>query len=168
MDRALKRRNLRYRFALVGDGPFRAVLQRGLPDAHFTGELTGPELARWYASADIFVFPSTTETFGNVVQEAMASGLATIVVDKGGPSSLLENGVSGLVARANQPEDLAQRVALLIESPALRQELAARARGLACSRTWEAVISGLLRDYDAMIAEKRPIAGQTEEHAGRH
>jgi phosphatidylinositol alpha 1,6-mannosyltransferase len=161
MDQALKRKGLRFEFALVGDGALRPLLQRGLPDAHFTGELTGPELSRWYASADIFVFPSTTETFGNVVQEAMASGLATVVVDKGGPSGLLQNGVSGLVARSNQPEDLAEHVASLIQSPPLRKEMGARARKEACTRTWEAVIDGLLHDYESMIAEKSLSIGSS-------
>jgi glycosyltransferase involved in cell wall biosynthesis len=159
LDSLLKRRGLRYRFALVGDGPLRAALQRSLTDAHFTGELVGPELWRWYASADIFVFPSTTETFGNVVQEAMAAGLATVVVDKGGPPSLLEDGVSGLVAKPNRPEDLAAKVAGLIENPALRRDMGMRARDLACTRTWEAINGRLLQDYQALVNDRcRPTA----------
>jgi glycosyltransferase involved in cell wall biosynthesis len=159
MDRSLKQRGLRYRFALVGDGPFRGALERGLPDARFAGQLVGKELSRWYASADIFVFPSTTETFGNVVQEAMASELGTIVVDKGGPPSLIEHGVTGLVAWANTPRDLASQVETLIKDPARRREMGRKAREVALQRTWKDINGALLRQYDALIAEKR--AGQS-------
>ena len=155
IDRVLKRRGLKYRLALVGDGPFRAELERGLPDAHFAGQQVGVELARWYASADVFVFPSTTETFGNVVQEAMASGLATVVVDKGGPSSLLQDGVSGLVARANDVDEIAAKVAGLIEDPQRRRRMGEEARSLAMTRTWDVVNGALIGAYESMASKHR-------------
>jgi glycosyltransferase involved in cell wall biosynthesis len=155
MDRSLKQRGLKYRLALVGDGPFRAELERGLPDAYFAGQQVGMELARWYASGDIFVFPSTTETFGNVVQEAMASGLSTVVVNKGGPPSLLEDGVSGLMARAKDPADLAVKVAGLIEDQQRRRRLGEEARALAMTRTWDAVNGALISAYEAMASRDR-------------
>src|SRR5205085_1678109 len=74
MERILARRGVPHRLVLVGDGPMRAELERELPDAYFAGHQEGEALGRWYASGDVFVFPSTTETFGNVVLEAMASG----------------------------------------------------------------------------------------------
>lgn len=96
--------------AIVGDGPFRAELEQslqGLP-VHFTGFLHGEELARAYASADIFVFPSATDTFGNVVLEAQSSGLPVIVSDQGGPRELMLPGATGLVTRANDLDELGQ------------------------------------------------------------
>jgi glycosyltransferase involved in cell wall biosynthesis len=150
MNGILRARGLKYRMAIVGEGPYRRVLEKGLPEAVFSGLLVGEELARWYASGDIFVFPSTTETFGNVVQESMASGLATVVVNRGGPPELLEAGASGLVAQANDPRDLADKVAGLIANPALRHELGANARRVALTRPWKVINANLIAEYDAL------------------
>jgi glycosyltransferase involved in cell wall biosynthesis len=152
MDRILRRKGLDYRFVVVGDGPLRKRLERGLPEAHFAGLRSGFDLARWYASADLFVFPSTTETFGNVVQEAMASGLASVVVDRGGPACVIEPGVSGLVARAKEPADLAEKVAALLRDPGRRRAMGEQGRQLALTRSWQEVNAGLLREYDAICA----------------
>ena len=84
----------------IGDGPYLAEIKRLLPDALFTGYLRGEELAGAYASADFFVFPSTTDTFGNVVLEAQASGLPVIVSDVGGPRDLVQHGRDGLITKA--------------------------------------------------------------------
>jgi glycosyltransferase involved in cell wall biosynthesis len=150
MDRILRERGLRYRLAIVGNGPLRRKLERGLPDAVFAGSRTGEELARWYASADVFVFPSTTESFGNVVQEAMASGLPAVVTDRGGPAGVIAPGLTGLVARAYDPVDLADKTAALMAEPARRRDMGGRGRQLALSRSWEEVNNGLLREYDAV------------------
>jgi glycosyltransferase involved in cell wall biosynthesis len=81
--------------------------------ALFTGYLAGEQLQRGYASADLFVFPSATDTFGNVVLEAQASGLPVIVSDEGGPQELMINGETGLVFRAGSTSDLATAIKLL-------------------------------------------------------
>ncbi|MCO6062775.1 glycosyltransferase, partial [Pseudomonas sp. MOB-449] len=73
---------LRLKLVIVGDGPQRALIQRALPDAIFCGVQRGEELARHYASGDLFLFPSLSETFGNVVLEALASGLAVVAFDQ--------------------------------------------------------------------------------------
>lgn len=96
--------------AFVGDGPYRAELQKQLPDAVFTGVLAGHELATAYASADIFLFPSTTDTFGNVILEAQASGLPCVVSDQGGPKDLVEPGRTGFITRSLDVEDFARGV----------------------------------------------------------
>jgi glycosyltransferase involved in cell wall biosynthesis len=85
----LKKRGEDFTLAVVGDGPYREEMAKCLPEAIFTGILTGQELGVAYASADLFVFPSTTDTFGNVVIEAMAAGLPTLVSDVGGPRELV-------------------------------------------------------------------------------
>lgn len=156
MDRHLKERGLNYRLALVGRGPYEAALRRKLPDAIFAGQQVGRDLSRWYASGDIFVFPSTTEAFGNVVQEAMASELATVVVDAGGPPGIMEDGVSGLVARPNDPRDLAYKVERLIEDGELRRRLGTEARSLMLNRTWGRINGALLDDYEEI---RRRYAG---------
>lgn len=93
---------------IIGDGPYRTELEeklRGLP-ATFAGFLEGDELSRGYASSHVFVFPSTTDTFGNVVLEAQASGLPVIVTDQGGPKELMRDGVTGIVVRADDKDSL--------------------------------------------------------------
>jgi phosphatidylinositol alpha 1,6-mannosyltransferase len=129
MERILRRRGTAHRLVLVGDGPMRG------------------ELARWYASGDVFVFPSTTETFGNVVLEAQASGLPTVVVDRGGPPDLVAPGETGWIARANDPADLADRVEPLLRSAAERRRMGRAAREAARERDWAAINGRLVESY---------------------
>lgn len=150
--RILRGRGSRHRLVLVGDGPMRAELERALPDAFFAGHQTGEALARWFASGDVFVFPSTTETFGNVILEALASGLPAVVVDRGGPPDLVEDGVTGLVARANDPADFADRAGALAADPALRRRMGCRAREAAAARDWNAINGRLLESYRRVVA----------------
>jgi phosphatidylinositol alpha 1,6-mannosyltransferase len=147
MDEELRRRGLVYRLALVGNGPMRRELEARLPHAHFAGRRRGEELARWYASGDVFVFPSTTETFANVVQEAMASGLPAVVADRGGPPGVIEPNRSGLVARANCGSSLADNVERLLLDRELRASMGRAARQRAQARTWAAVNAVLISDY---------------------
>jgi phosphatidylinositol alpha 1,6-mannosyltransferase len=160
MDRVLRRRGERYRLALVGDGPMRGRLERDLPHAYFAGHRTGIDLARWYASGDIFVFPSTTETFANVVQEAMASALPCVVVDRGGPPGVIEPGRSGLVARAHDAADLADRVGALLADAGLRAKMGRAGRRRARTRSWDEVNARLIDDY-------RQLAGRYETQSSR-
>jgi phosphatidylinositol alpha 1,6-mannosyltransferase len=157
MDRVLAGRGVRYRLVLVGDGPMRRELERRLPDAFFAGHRTGPELARWYASADVFVFPSTTETLGNVVLEALASGVPSLVSDRGGPQDLITDGENGFVVPANRPDLLADRVAELIENPDVRARMGRVARESARSREWEEINGALLESYAALIDARDSI-----------
>ncbi len=152
VDGALRRRGVPFRLALVGDGPMRAELEARLPDAHFAGHRAGEELARWYASADVFVFPSTTETLGNVVLEALASGVPAVVVDRGGPRDLVDAGRNGFVARANDPEELADRLQPLLRDRDLRERLGRSARDSAVTeRAWSAINGRLLESYERIV-----------------
>jgi len=121
---------------IVGDGPYMAEMKRLLGDAIFTGYLGGEDLARAYASADFFVFPSTTDTFGNVILEAQASGIPVIVSDVGGPRDLVEDGVDGFITRANDAEDLARAIRRLADDATLRARLGEAARGRVGDRDW--------------------------------
>lgn len=158
MDRELRRRGVRYRLALVGEGPLRRRLERQLPGAYFAGHQAGVELARWYASGDVFVFPSTTETFANVVQEAMSSGLPSVVVDRGGPPGVIEPGRSGLVAKAKDASSLADAVERLVCDADLRVAMGRAGRQRALERTWEAVNAVLIREYDRLAASRAAVA----------
>lgn len=156
MDRILRQRGNSHRLVLVGDGPMRAELEQALPDAHFAGHQSGEALARWYASGDVFVFPSTTETFGNVVLEAQASGLPTVVVDRGGPPDLVAPGETGFIARANHPADLAEKCERLLRDAAGRARMGRQARDAARERDWSAINGRLLDSYRRVIDRHRP------------
>src|SRR5438132_7741015 len=91
---------------IVGHGPYSEAFAKSLPEAFFTRHLTGTELATAYASADVFVFPSTTDTFGNVILEAQACGVPVIVFDSGGPDELVDDGMYGLISRSRVLDDL--------------------------------------------------------------
>lgn len=121
---------------IVGDGPYMAEMKRLLPDAIFTGYLQGEDLAVAYASADIFVFPSTTDTFGNVVLEAQASGIPAIVSDVGGPRDLVQHGKDGFVTKSLDSTELAGAIKRLVEDPSLRTHMGLASRGRVESRDW--------------------------------
>jgi glycosyltransferase involved in cell wall biosynthesis len=142
------------RLAIVGDGPARAELERsmrGLP-VTFTGYLTGEALADTYASADLFTFPSTTETFGQVVQEAMASGLPVVGAQAEGVCDIVQPGVTGLLARPNDTQDFTAAVQALVADSARRIAMSHAAREWAETRSWTEVMDGLLSLYQEIIA----------------
>jgi glycosyltransferase involved in cell wall biosynthesis len=157
-ERILRERGTRHRLVLVGDGPMRPELEQALPDAFFAGHQTGEALARWYASGDVFVFPSTTETFGNVILEAHASGLPAVVVDRGGPPDLVEPGVTGLVARANDPADFAAKAEALLADREARRRMGCRAREAAAAHDWDAINGRLLASYRQVVEHAREPA----------
>ena len=107
-----------------------------MPEAIFTGYLTGNELAAAYASADIFVFPSTTDTFGNVILEAQACGLPVVVSDSGGPKELVQDTANGLITKSHDEEDFARAIRALVTNPALRERMGKSARNSVIDRSW--------------------------------
>jgi glycosyltransferase involved in cell wall biosynthesis len=121
---------------IVGDGPYMPELKRLLGDAIFTGYLGGEDLAKAYASADLFAFPSTTDTFGNVILEAQASGIPVIVSDVGGPRDLVANGQDGFVTKANDAAELANAIRQLADNPALRASMGEAGRRRVEDRDW--------------------------------
>ena len=134
--RQLRESGLPVTLVFVGDGPYSTALAEALPEAKFLGYRTGEELAAIYASADIFVFPSTTDTFGNVVIEAQASGLPVIVSDLGGPKELVEDGVDGLITKALDATKFAEAIRCLVENRELRTEMSRNARNRVINRSW--------------------------------
>ncbi len=153
LDHELRSRGTSFRFVLVGDGPMRDELEAALPQAHFAGQLTGAELARWYASADVFIFPSTTETLGNVVLEALASGLPAVVVDQGGPQDLINDGETGFIAPAKDIASIADRLQPLLEDETLRVRMGGEARRSARGRDWRIINRGLINSYRALLRD---------------
>jgi glycosyltransferase involved in cell wall biosynthesis len=134
--RKLREENLSVQLYVVGHGPYSEALAETLPDACFTGYLRGQELAAAYASADIFVFPSTTDTFGNVIIEAQASGVPVVVSDSGGPKELVDDSTTGLVTKSHDVDDFTRAIRALVVDPALRQRMGSQAREGVVNRTW--------------------------------
>jgi glycosyltransferase involved in cell wall biosynthesis len=134
--RRLRDDHLPVQLFVVGHGPYSKKLAQSLPEAVFTGYLTGTELATAYASADIFVFPSTTDTFGNVILEAQASGVPVIVSDSGGPKELVEDKTNGLVTRSRDADDFMRAIRSLATDKAERERMGAAARKSVVDRSW--------------------------------
>ena len=127
VERALTERGItRFRFLIVGDGSERRWLESNLENADFTGVLHNEALAEAYANMDIFAFPSNTDTFGNVVLEALASGVPAVVMSGGGPKYLVEQGFSGFVAR--DEEEFIGLVSRLMSSPDEHRRMRGQAR----------------------------------------
>ncbi len=141
------------RFLFVGDGPERASLERRMgPAARFVGYRSGDDLADHYSAADVFAFASLTETFGNVVLEAMASGLPVIAVRAGGVGDIVRNGGTGLLVEPGEPADtFAQALVRVIDDTALRRDLALAARAYAVTQTWDVIMGGLRDRYGAVV-----------------
>lgn len=141
---------------VVGDGPAKKELEHMLPEAHFTGFVTGRQLSRAYASSDVFLFPSETETFGNVTLEAMSSGLPCVVADATGSRSLVESGVNGFLAAPRDTQEFARCVARIVEDHSLWEEMSKAARQKALAYSWDNVNGKLLEDYREALQEPRP------------
>src|SRR6266702_2398842 len=134
--RRLRKEGMPVQLFVVGHGPYSKALAKTLPEAFFTGYLSGTELATAYASADIFVFPSTTDTFGNVILEAQASGLPVVVSDSGGPKELVADKANGLITRSHDVEDFTRAIRTLVTNRALRERMANSARDSVTDRNW--------------------------------
>lgn len=149
---AMRAANPRCRFVLVGDGPLREALQRRHPEFRFVGFVPRDELARHYASADIYVHASLTETFGNVVTEALASGLAVAGFDYAAARQFIRQGVSGLTVPRTAPDALTDAAVALATSTALRERLRSHARPAVLAQSWDHVISRFEADLHELIA----------------
>lgn len=147
----LQKKNPKIRALVVGDGQAKKEAQQLLPNAYFTGFLEGEELARAYASADIFLFPSHTETFGNVTLEAMASGLPCIVADAIGSKSLVNNGVNGFWAEKENAEDFSEKLEKVVNDPEMRIKMGEASREMALDYKWESINAGLVNNYKEVI-----------------
>jgi phosphatidylinositol alpha 1,6-mannosyltransferase len=132
-------------------------MRAALPDAIFAGFLHGEALARAYASSDVFVFPSESETFGNVTLEAMASGVPAVCANASGSRSLVAEGETGFLVSAANEYGFIDRIATLAARRELRLLMAAAALERALHYRWDNVMSGLLSNYVDVIEETETV-----------
>ncbi len=143
------------RLVVVGDGPAAAHVARALPDAVLTGSLDGDDLADAYAALDVFVHTGTRETFGQTLQEAMATGLPVVAPSAGGPLDLVRHGVDGLLYAPQDDAALRACVARLAGDPATRAAMGAAGRAGVLPRSWGALGDELLGHYLVALASPR-------------
>ena len=130
----------RFRLIVVGDGPKRTSLEASLPEAIFCGAQSGEDLARHYACGDVFLFPSMTETFGNVVLEALASGLGVVAYDAAAAGQHIRHGYNGVLAMPGDEYALIDAAAWLLEDPETLRTVRLNARHHACRQGWPEII----------------------------
>ncbi len=136
-----------HRFVLAGDGPLVPELRTRMRDAVFTGSLSREAVARTFASSDLFVFPSKTDTAGHVVLEAQASGLPVVISGDGGARENVISGRTGTVCHRDDPDEWAGAVASLLRQGDRRATVGAAARDYARGRTWASALQPLFRMY---------------------
>jgi len=139
-------------FVLAGDGPVREELKSMMPEALFLGYKTGKELSTIFASSDIFAFPSTTETFGNVTLEAMASGVPPICTKEGGAYGIINDGINGFIAKPHNPISFAEKINYLLENEERRKEISLNAYKFAQTQTWDKIIAKLIESYSKVVS----------------
>jgi glycosyltransferase involved in cell wall biosynthesis len=150
----------RLAFWVAGDGPRAGEVRQALPFARHAGFLARDALAELYADADLFVFPSRTETCGLVALEAMAAGLPVVAADQGGVRENVRHGITGLLVRAGSPEAFATAVANLAADPDQRRAMAQAARAFAIARDWNRELDALVPLYEEAVGAREPeLAG---------
>ena len=141
------------KMVLVGDGPMRKALELAYPEAIFAGELRGELLAQYYASADIFLFPSLTDTFGNVVLEAMASGLHVLGFDYAAPGTLIQKGFNGSLAKLGNESDFIEKLEYIALSWKTNSLIREHARETSKNLSWDVISEQFLKQFQ-MIKEE--------------
>ena len=142
----------------IGDGPARSYFQERLPDAIFTGQLTGDELATALASTDVFLNPSITETFGNVTLEARASGLPVMAAAASGTASLVQDGVTGRLAEPGDFDAMADELADYQRDPGLRAKHGAAGLEFAKTMDWDEINAAVMHVYERVIERRERLS----------
>jgi len=149
---AMRQVQPRLKFVLVGDGPLRGRLQRDFPSASFAGFMDRATLGKYYASADLYVHCSLTETFGNVLTEAMASGLASVSFDYAAGHLFVRHEINGLLAPCDRPDLLMAAATRLATDEVMRRRLGAAAAETMAAQSWQKVIARFEESLQAVIA----------------
>ncbi|MEZ2348273.1 glycosyltransferase [Terriglobus sp. RCC_193] len=153
LQQALDAAGIKARFCIIGHGGEEAALRQALPDADFAGVLRGEALATAYANMDLFVFPSETDTFGNVVLEALASGVPAAVTDGGGPKFIVINESTGIVRPTSA---WIEAIVQLTKNRARLRSMGEAARAYATGCSWDAIFDAVLAEYP-LTASTQPL-----------
>ena len=153
----LRQKNLEYQLVFVGDGPMRNQIKKEVPDVILAGHLDGDDLSRAYASSDIFVFPSTTESFGNVALEAAASGLPAVGSTEGGIGEIIQDGETGYAVSPGNYTGFAEKMEILLTNDSLRNSMSAAAIDFASKRSWDNINKELFKSYQELISQSREL-----------
>lgn len=153
----LDRQGVSHRSLIVGDGPAREELEARLPNTIFTGFLRGEALSRAYASSDIFLFPSDTETFGKVTLEAMASGLPTVCADAAGSRDLVQEETTGFLCPPEDVDTFTDRVRRLVLDSSRRRTMGTAAFERAQDFDRDKILAQLVRHYDELLCSQGPV-----------
>ncbi len=138
-------------FLVVGTGAGEGYLRKKMPNAYFTGKLIGTDLAEVYASSDIFLFPSISETFGNVVLESLASGTPVVAANEGGPTDIISNNENGFLVEPKNIDLFVEKTLLLLEDDNLRKKFSEKAVEYAKTQSWSAICNGLFQQFYKLI-----------------
>jgi glycosyltransferase involved in cell wall biosynthesis len=152
--RAMQQLSASVRFIVVGDGPLRTPLQKAHPDLIFCGVQTGEQLARHYASADMFLFPSETETFGNVTLEAMASGLVVLAYNYAAAHMHMTHGETGVLVPYGEPQTFIDAAVELARAPQSLDTIRQQARAYVASVDWQCVVDRFVTLLTEALVER--------------
>ena len=154
---AAREKGVPLKVVAIGDGPARPYFEERLPDAIFTGQLTGDELATALASTDVFLNPSITETFGNVTLEAMASGLPVMAAAASGTTSLVQDNVTGRLAEPGDIDAMASELADYQSNPELRRKHGAAGLEFAKTMDWDRINAVVMHVYERVIERRQRL-----------
>jgi glycosyltransferase involved in cell wall biosynthesis len=154
---ALRERGVKHRVLVIGEGPARSWFEEQLPDAVFTGELTGDDLARAVASADVLLNPSITETFGNVTLEAMACALPVVAAIASGTTNLIRDGETGVLVDAVDIDGFADALEAYARDPELRRRHGEAGLAVAETMDWDRINSAVIRTYAHAIEKRKRL-----------
>jgi len=155
---AFAKQGLKHKVLVVGEGPARPWFAEQLPDAIFTGEITGTDLARAVASADVFLNPSITEAFGNVTLESMACAIPVIAAESTGATNLVHSGVTGLLVDGTDVEEFADALTAYARDPELRRRHGQGGLDVAKTMDWDTINSAVIRAYKHAIVKRERLA----------
>jgi glycosyltransferase involved in cell wall biosynthesis len=154
-----------FEFLIVGEGDERKYLEQNMKTAVLTGFLEGEQLSEAYANMDVFVFPSETDAYGNVPQEAMASGAPALVTDQGGPKFFVNPGENGFICASF--DDFVKYSLMLIDDPELLARMKLSSREFAMTRSWESVFETVYRSYGEAKDYLSAVRQRQREQAAR-
>jgi phosphatidylinositol alpha 1,6-mannosyltransferase len=151
----------KHRVLVIGEGPARPWFEEQLPDAIFTGQLTGTDLARALASSDLLLNPSITEAFGNVTLEAMACALPVVAAEASGTTNLVRHGVTGTIVDPEEIDEFAAALEAYARDPDLRRRHGEAGLAIAETMDWDTINSAVLRVYAHAIVKRQRLERMT-------